>query len=153
MDDADALFAIYGDPRVWSFLPRGPLADLEATRARLARMIETMATRGYGHWALVENEGRALVGSCGFRPGFAEQELEVGFTIAPSRWGLGYATEIASATLTLGFERFAAARIWSLTSPSNLPSRKVLEKIGMRYVEDREDEGATWALYARSAGE
>jgi RimJ/RimL family protein N-acetyltransferase len=152
MEDADEMFAIYGDPRVWRFLsPSADYADLPATRARLATSIETIATRGYGHWALVENEGGALVGSCGFRSGFEEKELEVGFTIAPSRWGRGYATEIAGAVVELGFEHFGAPRIWSLTSPANLPSLKVLEKIGMRYVKDLAEDGATWAVYVRTA--
>jgi RimJ/RimL family protein N-acetyltransferase len=148
MDDADEMFAIYSDPRVWSFLPpSSDYGDLAATRARLAASIETIARRGYGHWALVENAGGALVGSCGFRAGFEETELELGFTIAPSRWGRGYATEIARAAVELGFERFGAPRIWSLTSPANLPARKVLERIGMRYVKVLEHDGATWATY------
>jgi [ribosomal protein S5]-alanine N-acetyltransferase len=152
LEDADEMFAIYADPRVWRFLsPSADYADVATTRVRLATTIESIATRGYGHWAVVENEGGALVGSCGFRAGFEDKELEVGFTIAPPRWGRGYATEIASAVVDLGFERFGAARIWSLTSPANLPSRKVLAKIGMRHVKDLEDDGETWAVYVRTA--
>jgi len=104
-------------------------------------------------WALgARGERRRCArGSCGFRSGFEEKELEVGFTIAPSRWGRGYATEIAGAVVELGFEHFGAPRIWSLTSPANLPSLKVLEKIGMRYVKDLAEDGATWAVYVRTA--
>jgi RimJ/RimL family protein N-acetyltransferase len=90
-------------------------------------------------------------GAAGFHAGFEEKELEVGFTIGPSRWGRGYATEIAGAAVELGFERFGAPRIWSLTSPANLLSLKVLTKIGMHYVRDVDEDGATWAVYVQAA--
>jgi RimJ/RimL family protein N-acetyltransferase len=149
--DAEAAFAVYGDPLVMLHTRAPPWPDVAAARARLAALALAIEERGFGHWAVVEEEGGALVGSAGFRPGFDAGELEVGFTIARSRWGRGYATEIAAATLRLGFERFGAPRVWALAAPGNGASRRVLEKIGMRFTRELEDEGARWAAYCAAA--
>jgi RimJ/RimL family protein N-acetyltransferase len=151
-EDAAGYLALYGDPEMTRYLRMPPCADLEAARARVIALIAAVETRGYGHWALVDLEDGALAGSAGFRPAMRDGDLELGFTVAPARWGRGYATEIAAATLALGFTRFAAARVHALAAPANLASRRVLEKIGMRYEGEIVDDGRTWSAYVASAG-
>jgi ribosomal-protein-alanine N-acetyltransferase len=147
MDDAQAFLAMYGDAEVMRHTRAAPCADLADAAARLRALIDAVAARGFGHWALVERETGALAGSAGFRAWFADGELEIGFTIARALWGRGYATEIARATLEMGFSRFGAPRIWGLAAPENAASRRVMQKIGMRYVRELEDDGTTWSAY------
>jgi RimJ/RimL family protein N-acetyltransferase len=97
---------------------------------------------------VVERVGGALVGNCGFRPVTDSRELEVGFTLAPSRWGRGYAVEIVAATIHHGFEQLGAPRILAMTSPANEPAQRVLEKVGMHATGDVMDEGVLWRAYA-----
>jgi RimJ/RimL family protein N-acetyltransferase len=58
--------------------------------------------------------------------------VEVGWRLARAHWGRGYATEAARATVADGFERLGLAEIVSFTTPANLRSRAVMEKLGMR---------------------
>src|SRR5262245_39563740 len=146
LDDAPAFLAIYGDPRVTKFTTMPPIGDIAAARMRLERLIEQIASRGIGHWALVERSTGELVGSCGFRPSDSDDELEVGFTVAPSRWGFGYATEAAAACVRYGFAR-GASKVIALTMPANASARRVLEKVGMRHTGEIVDDGATWCTY------
>jgi RimJ/RimL family protein N-acetyltransferase len=151
LDDTSEALAIYGDPRVHRFLPQGAYErdTPDRVRAMLERSIATIASLGFGHWAVVERDGGALVGNCGFRPPVAEcNELEIGFTLAPSRWGRGYAVEIVAATLRHGFERRGASRIVAMTSPANAPAQRVLERVGMRTTGEVTDEGFVWKAYA-----
>jgi RimJ/RimL family protein N-acetyltransferase len=57
---------------------------------------------------------------------------EVGYALDPAHTGKGYATEAAGAVLRLGFETFGMHRIVARLDPRNVPSARVLERLGMR---------------------
>jgi hypothetical protein len=57
--------------------------------------------------------------------------VEVGWRLAHSAWGHGYATEAALACLDFGFERIGLDEILALTTVSNVRSQAVMRRIGM----------------------
>jgi RimJ/RimL family protein N-acetyltransferase len=57
--------------------------------------------------------------------------VEVGWRLAKSAWGSGYATEAAEASLREGFERYDLQEIVSFTYEGNMPSRAVMERLQM----------------------
>ena len=57
----------------------------------------------------------------------------MGFTIARTHWGQGYATEAAKAVVTFALEKMQLVRIEAVCLPENLASARVLLKIGMQY--------------------
>jgi RimJ/RimL family protein N-acetyltransferase len=63
-------------------------------------------------------------------------EVEIGYSFCPEHWGCGYATEIATACLDVGRDRFGFTSMVALTLPTNTASRHVLEKAGLRYERD-----------------
>ena len=58
--------------------------------------------------------------------------VEIGWRLASAHWGKGLATEGARRILTYGFADLGLSEIVSFTVPTNLPSRRVMQKIGMR---------------------
>ena len=77
-------------------------------------------------------EGR-LIGNCGIRMETAgSRQANIGYEIAPSYWGEGYATEAARAIVGFGFGDLRLHRIWACCIAENAASYRVLEKIGMR---------------------
>lgn len=50
-----------------------------------------------------------------------------------SHWGLGYATEAAQSAIAFGFTHLALKQIVAFTSLSNLRSRAVMDRLGMRF--------------------
>jgi RimJ/RimL family protein N-acetyltransferase len=95
---------------------------------------------GYGVWA-VEVPGQApFIGYIGLAvPSFQASFtpcVEIGWRLARSWWGQGLATEGARAALAYGFEHLGLSEIVSFTVPGNVRSRRVMEKLGMRYSED-----------------
>ena len=54
------------------------------------------------------------------------------YTIHPSYWSQGYATEAAHRLLNFGFRELRLRRIWADGDPANGASVRVLEKLGMR---------------------
>ena len=101
---------------------------------RLADRIEAgHDAHGYGLWA-VEAGGR-FVGFCGLShltwPSPWTPALEVGWRLARSGWGHGWASEAATAALAVGLAH--EERVVSITAVGNLRSRRVMERIGMAY--------------------
>ena len=76
-------------------------------------------------------DGR-LIGNCGVRLERAGAQVgELGYELAPTFWGLGYATEATREMLRFGFEELGLHRIWGHTVAENTASRRVMEKQGM----------------------
>jgi len=107
----------------------------EDSDAFVGRIEKQFEERGFGLWA-VEAAGVApFVGFVGLSvPSFEAHfmpAVEVGWRLDRPYWGRGYATEAARASLTDGFERVGLTEIVSFTTPINLPSIAVMERLGM----------------------
>lgn len=58
---------------------------------------------------------------------------ELGYRLRRSAWGQGFATEGASALVRYAFHTVGVAEVVATTMAANLASRRVLEKVGLRY--------------------
>ena len=136
--DADRapLAAITGDPHAMRFftLIRTP-AQSDAWMARTQAHIDR---HGFGIRA-VELPGTGLIGFVGLStipldlP--AAPGVELVWMLGAAWWGNGYAPEAAQAAAADGFARLKVTEIVAFTAATNLPSRRVMEKIGMRHDE------------------
>jgi RimJ/RimL family protein N-acetyltransferase len=85
-----------------------------------------------GIWAVIERETGAFLGWVSLIP---EQDAgQLGYRLRRAAWGRGFATEAASAVIADGFARLGLARIVAQTMAANLPSRRVMQRLGMRHV-------------------
>ena len=133
-EDAEALFEMMGDAEVMRYVDIGkPWEDIGRVREWLGRVRENYGTRGWGRWAVVERDGRLVVGSCGFVPLPWSGEIDFGYMFRRDRWGKGYASEITPAVLRHGFERYGFREVVASIAPENAASRRVLEKLGFVY--------------------
>jgi len=57
--------------------------------------------------------------------------VEIGWRLKRSAWGQGYASEAAREWLRFGFETIGLDEIVAFTIPENIPSQKVMQRIGM----------------------
>lgn len=57
--------------------------------------------------------------------------VEIGWRLKKAAWGKGYASEAAGAWLRFGFETTGLEEIVSFTAKPNMPSQKVMRRIGM----------------------
>ncbi len=106
LEDAEAAFAIYGDPEVTRYLGSTgePDPSLEYRRERMPAMIARYAaTPGYGIWVMELKENGDIVGSAGLVTLEEGPEVEIAYTLRRDAWGRGYATEVAIGTIDYGF--------------------------------------------------
>jgi Acetyltransferases, including N-acetylases of ribosomal proteins len=57
--------------------------------------------------------------------------IEVGWRVAKEHWGQGFATEAARAAVRYGLNEVGLDEIVSFTTPANVRSWKVMERLGM----------------------
>ena len=132
--DRQAFAAVNADPRVMEFF-RGCLNRAESD-AMVDGIEQHFGEYGFGLWA-VEIPG--VAGFIGFT-GLSHARLrahftpcvEVGWRLAYEHWGNGYATEAARLALGHGFGTLALPEVVAYTSASNIRSRAVMERLGMR---------------------
>lgn len=115
------------------FFPK-PLSRLESD-AMADRCEALIAERGWGFWALEIRATGAFIGFVGLHIPSTTLPIspcvEIGWRLARSYWGKGYATEAARAALQVGFERLALQEIVSFTTVHNRRSRAVMERLHM----------------------
>jgi RimJ/RimL family protein N-acetyltransferase len=126
--DLDAYARICADERVTQFLA-GPIDRSEAWR-QLATFLGHWELRGFGTWAVEERSTGAFVGRIGLHQPEGWPGLEVGWTLEPSVWGRGYATEGGRASLDYAWDVLGAERVISIIDPDNARSIAVAERLG-----------------------
>ena len=141
LDTDRAPFAqLNADAEVMRFFP-APLssADSDDLAARADAMFDL---HGYGLWALERRDTGEFIGFTGLAPmpdGIpGSGGVEVGWRLARAAWGQGFATEAATAALEFGFETLGLAEVNSITAVTNIRSRRVMERLGMRPADEFE---------------
>ena len=122
------------DPEVGRYQGWSPLDDTAA-----AAFIADMATAPFGvpgEWfqiAVADRSNGRLVGDIGIcLRDEVDRTAEIGFSVAPAVQRRGFGTEAVSAALALLFESGKVARIEGITDARNVPSTRLLERVGMR---------------------
>ncbi len=125
------LFArMNADPVVMEFFPR--LLTPEESRTSVASFADHLATHRCCFWAAEVKESGAFIGFIGLQKISFMAGYDVGWRLAPSAWGKGYATEGGKGSLRYGFQTLGLSEILSFTAPGNLRSRAVMDRIGMK---------------------
>jgi RimJ/RimL family protein N-acetyltransferase len=149
--DTPAHLALYQDPEVTRQLGGGPfLGDQIAARSRRAvdRFVRHWAEKGFGVFAVEDLATGRFLGQCGLNTVDELGEIEVLYALERAAWGQGLATEAARTAVAYGFTEARLARIIAVTRPEHARSRRVLEKLGMRYERDVDVFSIHAVLYA-----
>ena len=135
-DDFDPLLRMYQNAEVTATL--GGKRTAEQVREYLDDQLLHFARHGYGFWMFHAKADGRFVGRGGLRNIFVggNDEVEVGYALMPEFWRQGLATEIAQASVQIGFAQCELSELVSFTMPTNTASRRVMEKVG--FVFERE---------------
>lgn len=141
--DLEPYAALNVDREVMRYFP-APLSRDESD-ASAGRIRAGIAERGWGLWALELRASGEFVGFTGLNPvpdDVAEAAgiggTEVGWRLARSAWGHGYATEAGTEAMRFAHDELGLAEVVSFTAASNVRSRAVMERLGLRHDRDFE---------------
>jgi ribosomal-protein-alanine N-acetyltransferase len=93
-----------------------------------------------GQWAqiaIAQPQTSALLGDIGFYLAPDGREAEIGFTLARHAQGRGLGTAAVREALQLIFQSTAVERVLGITDARNKASIALLERVGMRKMEER----------------
>ena len=102
-----------------SYLQNGPMKSYEEN--------------GFG-LSMVELKDGTPIGMCGILRRDTLESPDIGFSFLPEFMGMGYAFEIAKATINYAMMNLNIKTILAITVPNNKRSRQLLEKIGLKYI-------------------
>ena len=131
-EDAERIAELAGSWKVASMTTRIPYPYT----AEMAReWIES--DKGRSAPRAVEVDGE-LVGVCGYVIARDGKSAELGYWLGEPYWGNGYATQAARATRRFVQEAHGISAFKAAHFVDNPGSQRVIEKLGFRYVENRE---------------
>lgn len=140
-DEADErpFYEVMNTPAVMRWL--GGLQTPEEWSAAFERLRAYQRDFGFTFWIIERKSDAAILGFCGLKranaPGASfTGDIEIGWRLREDAWGQGYAREAAIASLDLAFDRFAAPHVVAVTALGNLPSQRLMERLGMTRRED-----------------
>ena len=131
-EDLDALAEISADSEVTQWVGDPDGLSREETWRRMAYFIGHWELRGFGQWALFDQDSGELVGRAGLLRPEGWPGLEVGWLVARAHWGRGFAPEAGRASLDWARDALGADHVISLIEPHNANSARVAEKLGMK---------------------
>ena len=133
LTDFESVHDYANDPQVIRFMPWGP-----NTEADTIDFLKRAAEHAFAHprlgyeLAITVRETSELVGTVGLHiPTESPDEAMLGYCLARSAWGKGYATEASAAMLDFGFSTLGLESVWAGCDVENSASIRVLEKLGM----------------------
>ncbi len=133
--DREPFAALNADPEVMRHFP-ATLSRAESDRL-VDRLLHKFDAQGWGWFAAEVKGGAPFIGFVGLNlPDYADKlpftpAFEVGWRLARSSWGHGYASEAALRCLRFAFEDLDREEVVSFTARSNDRSQKVMQRIGM----------------------
>ncbi len=95
------------------------------------------ASKTTGLWGIFSKADGYFMGSCLLRPFYDEAGvLELGYSLERKYWGDGIATEMAAAMVTHGLSDQSISEIVAVTELENIGSQRVLEKAGLKRMDN-----------------
>ena len=137
--DLPTLIALNQDPEVMQYFPK-PYSQAESLRLYQGIQDE-VKVYGYSLWAVEEKDSQEFVGLVALHHSYlrifaGKEAVEIGWRLRKEFWNRGYATEAAQACLDFAFQQAGLSEVYSFTSLLNLPSQKVMQKLGMEFVKE-----------------
>ena len=135
LSDVDELFQVMSDIRVHTYTKdKGNPWSRQRTEEYIKYMInKDFKTLDCFYGAVIEKNTNRLIGLCGLNP-YKANEPEIEWKMGVPYWNKGYATELGKQIIKESFAATGIKGIYGMAQPENIASRKVLVKIGMKYL-------------------
>jgi RimJ/RimL family protein N-acetyltransferase len=132
--DAEPVANMWTSPGVRRFQFDDEILTFDRVRSMMELNERLFATHSFGLWGAWASEPHRVIGFGGFWHFRDPPELELVYGVEDDYVGAGYATEIARAVVTYGFDVLNMPSIRTSTDAGNQASVRVLDKLGFQLV-------------------
>ncbi|SOC15067.1 ribosomal-protein-alanine N-acetyltransferase [Ureibacillus xyleni] len=130
ISDSTNLFNIWSDPDVTKYMNIDNFHNENQAIEIITYLNELAEEEKAIRYTIIELSSGEIIGSCGFNSlDFDNEKAEIGYDLAKTHWGKGYAPEAITALLDYAFNTLELNRIEAKVEPQNINSIKVLEKL------------------------
>jgi RimJ/RimL family protein N-acetyltransferase len=142
LSDAVAMFAMDNNPKVHKYLWQNPTQTIEETIKTIEYVCSQYERNNIGRFATILKETGEFIGWTGIK--YIDDHIEngntnfydYGYRLDEKFWRKGYATEASIAWLDYGFNEMNIDVMNAYTHSQNGASNHILQKVGMKFVED-----------------
>ena len=152
LSDAEGMFELDSNPNVHLFLGNKPVKHIGESIHQIMNIQQQYKDFGIGRWAVILKETNEFLGWSGIK--FITNEInnhkdfyEIGYRFIEKYWGKGYATEAGKAFVDYAFNEMKVEALYAYADAGNKDSRRILEKLGLQYVNSFEYEGESEVWY------
>jgi RimJ/RimL family protein N-acetyltransferase len=134
INDADFILGLLNSKGWLQFIGDRNVRSLPDAEKYIAdRIVKSYIDHGLGLYLVELKTSGTAIGLCGLIKRETLDDIDIGFAFLPEYTGFGYAYEAAISTLKFAFEALGINRLVAITTPDNVNSIKLLEKIGMQF--------------------
>ena len=135
-EDADFILELVNSPKWLQNIGDRKVRTMEDATNYIAERITPQFERlGYANYTVVRKEDGARMGSCGIYDREGLEGVDIGFAFLPEYERKGYGYESAAKIRDVAFSVFDIKRLNAITIKTNIASQKLLEKLGLKFVE------------------
>ena len=149
--DAEGIFDLDSDIDVHEFLGKKPIKTIDEAYKIIDFIRKQYIDNGIGRWAIVDKKTNDFIGWTGlkYEEGLRKEfnYYDLGYRLKKKYWGNGIASETAIESLKYGFEKLNLKEIGAAADINHLASNKILNKIGLKFIESFNYKGVTHNWY------
>jgi RimJ/RimL family protein N-acetyltransferase len=135
-EDAGFILELLNSPKWLEYIgDRNVHTEEDAIQYIKNKISPQLEKLGFGNYTLIRKTDGVKIGSCGLYDREGLEGIDIGFALLPAFEGLGYGFESASKVLEIGKTELNIDRFSAITTKSNLASQRLIEKLGLRYIE------------------
>lgn len=136
--DIDSFLELNADPEVMRYFPS--TLDRDQTQNLMNVINKHIDEHGFGFFAVDYLSDKKMIGFIGLKKVDFEADfipaVEIGWRLNKKYWNKGLATEGAKRCLEFAFSDLGLKKIYSFTPLINQPSERVMQKIGMKKINE-----------------
>jgi RimJ/RimL family protein N-acetyltransferase len=137
LDDTDFIITLLNSEGWLKFIGDRQVHNTKDAYAYLANgPIKSYNTYGFGLWMVMLKENNLAIGMCGLLKRDTLEHPDIGFAFLPEFMGNGYAYEAAKATIHYAKQQLLLATVLAITLPTNERSINLLEKSGLKFIQN-----------------
>ena len=134
IDDAGFILELMNDKDWIKNIGDKGLRTIEDVQAYIQnRFLKTYIESNYGFYTMNLKNTLQIIGIVGLVDRKGIDHIDIGYGILPEFRGKGYAFEAAKAIYDYGYQELNLEKIVAIVNPDNLPSIKLLSKLGLEF--------------------
>jgi RimJ/RimL family protein N-acetyltransferase len=132
--DAQFILALVNEPSFLRYIGDKGVRTVEDARRYIADGPQkSYETNGYGLYKVELKSELRPIGMCGLIKRDTLPDADIGFAFLEGYWREGYGYESAAAVMSYAREKLGITRVLAITTPDNVASGKLLNKIGLTF--------------------